>query len=215
MLALPLLLEACLPSLRNLSFFTMLRSDSPLSCQGAALAYLDSSKLTTWIDGFVSFWQKRLWRTCQLLFVAILSFLDGPVCSSFMAETCKLSAGIGSTNKSLWQELTSLFSCSIRLGFRHSFLPSNDAADELARRGALLVPSPLIFRIHSSLFSDWKRTVSSEFFNTQVPSSCLQCPLHVVFAATYTAYCEALIFPELAESESFMQRLRTSVPGHL
>ena len=59
----------------------------------------------------------------------------------------------------------------------HSFLPGNDVADELARRGALLAPSampcissPLIFRIHSSLFSDWRRTVSSKFFDTQVPS---------------------------------------------
>ena len=30
--------------------------------------------------------------------------------------------------------------------------------------------SPLISRIHSSLFSDWRRTVSSKFFATQVPS---------------------------------------------
>ena len=58
----------------------------------------------------------------------------------------------------------------------HSFLPGNDTADELARRGALLAPSailcslsPLISRIHSSLFSDWRRTVSSKFFDTQVP----------------------------------------------
>ena len=30
--------------------------------------------------------------------------------------------------------------------------------------------SPLIYPIHSSLFSDWRRTVSSKFFNTQAPS---------------------------------------------
>ena len=29
--------------------------------------------------------------------------------------------------------------------------------------------SPLISRIHSSLFSDWRRTISSKFFDTQVP----------------------------------------------
>ena len=47
-------------------------------------------------------------------------------------------------------------------------------ADELARRGALLghsaIPcslSSLISRIHSCLFSDWRRTVSSKFFNIQ------------------------------------------------
>ena len=52
-----------------------------------------------------------------------------------------------------------------------------NAADELARRGALLAPSvipcslsPLTSRIHSSPFSDWTRTVSSKFFDSQVPS---------------------------------------------
>ena len=59
----------------------------------------------------------------------------------------------------------------------HLFLPGNDAADKSARRGALLllsvIPcslSPLIFRIHSYLFSDWRPTVSSKFFDTQAPS---------------------------------------------
>ena len=64
-------------------------------------------------------------------------------------------------------------SCSIRLQWvpGHSFLPENDSSDELARRGALLVPpTPLIFRIHSCFFSDWRRTVSSKFFDTQVSS---------------------------------------------
>ena len=60
----------------------------------------------------------------------------------------------------IWQELSSLSSCSIRQQWvpGYSFLPKNDAADELARRGALLVPSaipcglsPLMSRIHSCL----------------------------------------------------------------
>ena len=79
----------------------------------------------------------------------------------------------------IWQELSSLSSCSIRLQWvsGHWFLPGNDAPDKLVRQRALLAPSaipyglsPLISRIHSCIFSDWRRIVSSKFFDTQVPS---------------------------------------------
>ena len=109
------------------------------------------------------------------------------------APFCKLFAGLGSTNKSatslllsdsrsvlatlfsspsfllpyslweIWQELSSLSSCSIRLQWvhGHSFLLGNDTADDLLRRGALLLPfvipcslSSLISRIHPHLHLD-------------------------------------------------------------
>ena len=98
---------------------------------------------------------------------SVLTFLSSP--PSFL---------LPQTLRQIWQELSSL-SCFIRLRWvsGQSFLLGYDAADELARRGALLAPfaipcslSPLISRIHSYLFSDWRRTVSSKFFETQVPS---------------------------------------------
>ena len=79
----------------------------------------------------------------------------------------------------IWQEPSSISFCSIRLQLvpGHSFLPGNDAADELARRKVLLALSAIscslssfISHIHSSFFSDWRRTVSSKFFDTQVSS---------------------------------------------
>ena len=134
---------------------------------------------------------------------ATLSISAGPVCSSFSAEACAIlhalcwsrqhqqachfssllllsdsppSFLLYQTLWQIWQELSSLSSSSIRLQWvpGHSFLSENDAADELARRGALLAPtaipcslSPLI---HSCLISDWRRTVSWKFFDTQIPS---------------------------------------------
>ena len=63
------------------------------------------------------------------------------------------------------------------MGPRTLVSTGNNAADELARHGALLAPSgypcslsPLISHIHSCLFLDWRHTVSSKVFDTQIPS---------------------------------------------
>ena len=128
----------------------------------------------------------------------------------------------------IWQELSSLSFCSIRLQWvpGHSFLPGNDAADELARRGALLAPSaiPCSLSFTSCLISDWRRTVSSKFFDTQVPSisteelvlprharcvlSRLRCNGHSLLLSSYLSRIGRI-------ENSSWQRLWTLVPGHL
>ena len=61
------------------------------------------------------------------------------------------------------------------MGPRTLVSTGDDATDELARQKAILAPSaipcslsPLMSRIHSCLILDWRRTVSSKFFDTQV-----------------------------------------------
>ena len=83
--------------------------------------------------------------------------------------------------------------------------------------------SSIISRIHSCLFSHWRRTVSSKFFNTQASSFPMRnlCSLvtlavfSLVFAATDTAYCQAFIFLGLAESRILPAAPAVTVPGHL
>ena len=122
---------------------------------------------------------------------------------SVLITLCSLpSFLLSQTLWQIWQKLSSL-SCSIRLQWvpEHSFLLGNDMANELARRGALHVPSAIpcsLSRIHSCLFSDWRHTVSSKYFDTQVPfnfhrgscatSSCLLCPLSSLLQQTQPSF---------------------------
>ena len=159
------------------------------------------------------------------------------------ASFCKLFAGLSNTNKSatsllllsdsrfvlvtlssqtlwqIWQELYSFSSCFIRLRGApgHSFLPRNDVADELARRGALLLPSatsaipcslsPLISHTHSCHFSDWRRLSHRNSLTHRFPrlpprnlcSLVMLAVFSLVFTATDTAFFQVLISPGLAE----------------
>ena len=230
MLALPFLLEICLPSLWSplfpchaLTLISLFLVNMHLSLT------LTLSTLTIWYSGL----------TALLLFLlakAALAYLPTALSVALrlafpfqqaqyvqvsllkLTQFCTLFAGLSSTNKSatsllllsyscsvmailssvsffllpqflwqIWQELSFSSSCPIRLQWvpGHSFLPGNNLADELVRRGTLLVPSAIpcsLSPIHSSLFSDWKHTVSSKFFDTQVPlisTKELVLPLHI------------------------------------
>ena len=120
-------------------------------------------------------WSRQHQQVCH--FSSLLLLSDS--CSVLATLSFPPSFLLSQTLWQIWHELSSLSSCSIRLQRvpGHSFLSENDAADELARRGALLAPSaipcslsPLVSRIHSRLISDWRRTVSSKFLVSQVPS---------------------------------------------
>ena len=138
-------------------------------------------------------WSRQHQQVCH--FSSLLLLSDS--LSVLAALSSPPSFLLSQTLWQIWQELSSLSFCSIRL--QHSFLPGNDTANQPTRRGALLAPSaipcslsPLTSRIHSRLISDWRRTASSKFFDTQVPSISIEelmfAVSSLVFAATDTAF---------------------------
>ena len=223
LLALPLLLGTCLPSLWSPPFPPHALALIPLSLAKVQLSLtltLSPHDLVLWTDGSVSFPFGKdgcgVLANCSLCGTkATLSFSAGLACLSFSAEACTIphalcwsrqhqqvchftfllflfdsrsflvalfsppSFLLPQTLWQIWQKLSSLSSCSIGQQWvtGHSFFPGNNAVVELARRRALLASSaipcslsPLISRIHSRLFSDRRRTVSSKYFDTQVSS---------------------------------------------
>ena len=228
LLSFPILLGIRLPSRLSLHpFLSMLPLGSPSSLP--ALAHLNSlplHDLVLWTDGSVPFLFGKggsgVLANCSLCSTEVtLSFSAGPVCSSFSAVACVIlqalcwsrqnqeachfssllllsdSRSVLTTLSSppsvllpqslwqIWPERSSLSFCSIG----HSFLPGNACS-----------LSPLIFRIHSRLFSDWRRTLSSKSFDTQVLSisteelvlrharcvlSCLRCNGHSLLLSSY------------------------------
>ena len=125
----------------------------------AAPAFLPTA-LSVVVRPLFPFWQAQYVQVFPLkpapfcMLFAGLSSTNKPAISLLLlsdshsilaALSCPPSFLLSQTLWQIWQELSSLSSCSIRLQWfpRHLFLLGNKAADELSRRGALLAPSAI------------------------------------------------------------------------
>ena len=114
---------------------------------------------------------------------------------------------LSQTRWQICQELSFLLFHQVTMGPRTSFSPENDAADELARRGALLAPSAilcnLLFLVSTLVFSRAGGVLSHlDFLTNRFPrfpprnlcSLVTLAVLSLVYASADTAFHYALIF---------------------
>ena len=190
LLALPVLLGICLPSRWSPPFPLHALALIPLS-----LAHLDSLPLiilVLWTDGFFPFGKSGsgVFANCSLCGTeAALSFSAGPVCSSFFrwslrhsARALLVSAAPTSlpflfSSSTIWLSFCPLLHLSFYLKLcgrsgrncllsPHVLSDYNGSPDTRFSRGTT---QPMSWP-DGVLISDWRRTVSSKYFDTQVPS---------------------------------------------